>query len=573
MTVEAQINSETVGGIIAAVKGFPAGIDPIEGDWYEWGADYGDILQDESGLFKQISFDLVGGAYELAVSALGFDMDDLIEDGDLSSKSGLLATCYFQASEDMEFGTYELIRGFSVSGSDTTDGMKIYLDPVPSVIVDPAPVSLIDPIVIWDIPEYDALELPESVELISTGGVMSLPINMLNKDSVASGSFKITYPGEAMALTGVTPGSRAGNMDFSIADYDTATVLAAAGDVTATVEFSGDTIEMGSLGDLCSLDFSVSGVSAGSSVSLSLADVVLNDGAGAPLADLQQPTVGTTAPDMFFGDSLIVGVMPGAFVPDQTEQISGIALIEDGMLKVPILMTNSVAVLALEFYVTKESANDSISLVLNDIEVSSRISGWLLDMNTAKDTVDFVHVVGVKTTTGSAIAVGSGEIMTLVFEIMGHEGVISLDRSIDITMDLRGVNVGDANGDPLTVQEIPGVATVDYRVPVNSENIAAGASLPQAFALGQNHPNPFNPSTTINYQVPEDAGMAKFTLNVYDIRGRLVRTLENGTKGPGYYTAYWDGTDNRGRQVSSGVYFYRFSSKDYTATRKMVLLK
>jgi FlgD Ig-like domain len=562
ITYEVHLNSESVGGMVIVIQGVPAEITPIEGDWYTWGEGYGAVLEDESSWPKIVKLTEEAG---LEVTVLGVDIDDLFDDGDLASKSGVLITYSLQVPEDMALGVYPL------TSSDGDVVLPTY--PIPGPNVDPNPVVIADPIEILDIPEYDALELPDSLELISTGGKMSLPIKMMNKDDIASGSFKVTYPGSTMMLTGITAGSRAGNMTFTITASDTAVALAAAGDITATVEFSGDTLEMGGLGDLCSLDFAVSGVSAGSSVSLALADVVLNDPAGTVLADLQQPTVATSAPEVFYGDSLMVGVISGAFVPDQTEQVTGISVIEDGMLKVPIMLTNSVDVVALDIFVTKTSANDSITLVLDDLVLSSRVSGWALDMSTVKDTVDFVHIVGVKTTAGSAIAAGSGEILTLAYEIMGHEGVISPDRSIDVGMELRGVSITDVDGNALVVQEIDGVATVDYRVPINGEGIAGGASLPKAFALSQNHPNPFNPSTTINYQVPEDAGMASFSLNVYDIRGRLVRVLENGIKGPGFYTSYWDGTDNRGQQVSSGVYFYRFNSQKYTATRKMVLLK
>ena len=100
-----------------------------------------------------------------------------------------------------------------------------------------------------------------------------------------------------------------------------------------------------------------------------------------------------------------------------------------------------------------------------------------------------------------------------------------------------------------------------------------GSTLPKAFALAQNMPNPFNPSTTISYQIPEGKGAVEFTLNVYDLRGRLLRTLASGVKGAGSYTAYWDGTTNNGQQVGSGIDFYRFVSSEFTQTRKMVLLK
>jgi len=96
--------------------------------------------------------------------------------------------------------------------------------------------------------------------------------------------------------------------------------------------------------------------------------------------------------------------------------------------------------------------------------------------------------------------------------------------------------------------------------------------LPKAFSLAQNYPNPFNPSTTIAYSIP--AGEAVHVdLKIYDLRGQLVRSLIAGEKEPGQYSAHWDGRDNKGREVGSGVYLYRIESESFTSTRKMTVLR
>jgi hypothetical protein len=92
----------------------------------------------------------------------------------------------------------------------------------------------------------------------------------------------------------------------------------------------------------------------------------------------------------------------------------------------------------------------------------------------------------------------------------------------------------------------------------------------QKFALHQNHPNPFNPLTRIEYTLDE-AGHA--LLGVYDISGRLVRTLVDGHKSAGKHREEWDGRDNQGKSVASGVYFCRLTSSNRMLTRKMILLK
>jgi ligand-binding sensor domain-containing protein len=98
------------------------------------------------------------------------------------------------------------------------------------------------------------------------------------------------------------------------------------------------------------------------------------------------------------------------------------------------------------------------------------------------------------------------------------------------------------------------------------------AALPKAFSLAQNVPNPFNPSTTISYSVPE-GNPVHVSLKLYDIRGRQICTLVDELRDAGVYNVFWDGTDEVGRRVSSGVYFYRIQAGDFVQTRKMVLLK
>ncbi|HUU28327.1 MAG TPA: choice-of-anchor D domain-containing protein [archaeon] len=99
------------------------------------------------------------------------------------------------------------------------------------------------------------------------------------------------------------------------------------------------------------------------------------------------------------------------------------------------------------------------------------------------------------------------------------------------------------------------------------------SSLPRAYSLSQNHPNPFNPATAITFTVPDRVAAGHVSLKVYDIRGRLVRTLVDGTPQPGTHEIFWDGTDEAGQRVSSGVYVYRMLAGSEAFTRKMVLVK
>jgi hypothetical protein len=96
------------------------------------------------------------------------------------------------------------------------------------------------------------------------------------------------------------------------------------------------------------------------------------------------------------------------------------------------------------------------------------------------------------------------------------------------------------------------------------------SDIPDNFQLEQNYPNPFNLSTTIDYYLPR---ISAVKLDIYDILGRKIKTIETGTKKPGFQQVGWDGTDVDNEPVASGVYFYRLEAGEYTATRKMQLLK
>ena len=96
------------------------------------------------------------------------------------------------------------------------------------------------------------------------------------------------------------------------------------------------------------------------------------------------------------------------------------------------------------------------------------------------------------------------------------------------------------------------------------------APLAEGVALSQNYPNPFNPQTVISYELPHAHHVQ---LTVHDAAGRLVRSLVDGTRPAGSHDVSWDGKNERGSRVSTGVYFYRLRTGAMVLTRKMVLLK
>ena len=88
--------------------------------------------------------------------------------------------------------------------------------------------------------------------------------------------------------------------------------------------------------------------------------------------------------------------------------------------------------------------------------------------------------------------------------------------------------------------------------------------------MTRSYPNPFNPETTISFAVKSRGAVS---LAIYDVAGQLVRTLVDETLAEGSYSRVWDGRDNAGQPMSSGVYFYKFATNSSSDTKKIVLLK
>ena len=94
--------------------------------------------------------------------------------------------------------------------------------------------------------------------------------------------------------------------------------------------------------------------------------------------------------------------------------------------------------------------------------------------------------------------------------------------------------------------------------------------IPEIFTLHQNFPNPFNPITTLSYDLPKDSDVR---LAIFDMLGNEVATLVSTSQQAGFKSVQWDATDSMGRPVSAGVYLYQIQAGEFVQTKKMVLLK
>ena len=166
------------------------------------------------------------------------------------------------------------------------------------------------------------------------------------------------------------------------------------------------------------------------------------------------------------------------------------------------------------------------------------------------------------------LAAGEGTIANLVFEVI-NPSVTEIRLEENETKSPAHDLVFVYN-----TRSVPGRSAFDETHP-DFEAVTVALSgvvdaLPTEFALAQNYPNPFNPTTEINFDLPKDAFVR---LSVFNILGQEVTSLVAGELPAGNHQVMWDGTDSDGGSVASGIYFYRISAENFSASKKMLLLK
>ena len=150
---------------------------------------------------------------------------------------------------------------------------------------------------------------------------------------------------------------------------------------------------------------------------------------------------------------------------------------------------------------------------------------------------------------GGHIEATDNSYMSIPIEFMGNERENSF-----VTLD--GIKLAGADGSLINT--------------VSRTNSSEVKVIPGAFALHQNFPNPFNPSTEIRFDLPEAGNV---NLAIYNLMGQKIRTLSSDNMTPGYHAIIWDGTNDIGSQVATGMYFYSIQSSEFHATKKMLFLK
>ncbi|MHB9028470.1 MAG: cohesin domain-containing protein, partial [Candidatus Latescibacterota bacterium] len=171
------------------------------------------------------------------------------------------------------------------------------------------------------------------------------------------------------------------------------------------------------------------------------------------------------------------------------------------------------------------------------------------------DTAEGRIAFGISRKSGQTGVDGSGTVLRVKFKTLSN-----ISDGTPITLTLRDIVATDASGGPVTLTATEGVIA----------GIITGVeSAPGSFRMDQNHPNPFNPTTSIEYVLPKE-GLVR--LEVLNITGQVVRVLTNGHQPQGRHTVVWNALDDKGAKVSAGVYFYHLRMGNNTAIKKMLLL-
>ncbi len=170
-------------------------------------------------------------------------------------------------------------------------------------------------------------------------------------------------------------------------------------------------------------------------------------------------------------------------------------------------------------------------------------------------------------TTVSAVVAESGY-FAAAYADLSRRSIIEAGDSVEVT-------VIDGDGEVVLGPFVFDITLDEIRDAVLDVRLRPGNIIPARSVLFQNYPNPFNPETWMPYQL-RDASFV--TIRVYNSAGQLVRTMDLGYKDPGVYVsrsraAYWDGKNEAGEEVASGIYFYRITADDFSAVGKMAVTK
>jgi len=277
-----------------------------------------------------------------------------------------------------------------------------------------------------------------------------------------------------------------------------------------------------------------------------------------------------------FAIALLMLVVPALLAKDagnrDTFRVGEASFISESEFTVPVSVSHDEALAAMDIPLTysKGVTLTSVSFenttvagfdvqIANIDQQNNRVSIGLIDMvNAPKDNAYLkpaasgLNSVAILHFRLDDPTLKTVEIGTFTTEAPAHELMFVYNENVDGVPQVRD----------LAPEFVGGSVSLSSRNP--------NAALPTDFALSQNVPNPFNPTTDISFALPTDS---KVSLSIYNVLGQHVKTLVDDYMRAGNQTITWDGTDATGRTVASGVYFYKLNANDFSSTKKMMMLK
>ncbi len=401
------------------------------------------------------------------------------------------------------------------------------------------------------------------------GGVAISKIQLKNPENIVAGlMLKLTFDATKLQLTDILPGADAAGV-APVSPIDIISVNSTGILMLDAADIAGDNpvLTGSTVKTVAVLEFLVDAdVATSDVIALTLSDVSLSDPAG---TDVELATnsgtvsiVGSIVIDANNDGEINIGDIWFYFDQEELVVFEVLAELVATLLAQPL--PSSMLAAVQDAVATSSRAVDGAALInlntnfeivaarftfsydnmheLNEVFLSQTLAGQVMIKKVVADGRLYVDIVSLN----GFVPAEVGELFSVAFRDVDHE-------TAGLTLDK--IEVSDRAGN-VFIESAQAVRVV----------------LPKAFSLSQNSPNPFNPSTTIKYQVPEGQA-AKVQIVVFNVRGQKVITLVNELKESGDFTVNWNGSNTSGQRVSSGVYFYRMSAGEFSAVRKMVIVK
>jgi hypothetical protein len=241
-------------------------------------------------------------------------------------------------------------------------------------------------------------------------------------------------------------------------------------------------------------------------------------------------------------------------------------VLEDGEYKVAVHVINDEELAALDIPLRFGQSGNPIELVR--VDFSGRVADWdfthaAIDNQNKTVILGLIsELIGTRQNADLKVsAEGRTKIADLVFKVDGEfEASFETFTTERPGHELTFIYNQVVDGKPTVTAISP-----DFEVDATFK----GSVLPEEYALSQNFPNPFNPSTSFTLSLPE---ASDYSIRIFNVAGQLVRSFD-GHLEAGNHTITWEGNNNQGAKVASGVYFYRAEANGFTETRKMMMLK